>query len=96
MYCCTYLVEISVHHMGCVEYLHLHVYTYTQLTTLHPIPLTPTPPSHMQLVLVLIGLMRYPVGSEADGGVSWEEMEKDEREERVDYRYKLVRACVRT
>ena len=37
--------------------------------------------------------MRYPLGTEADGGVAWEEMEQEEREERVDYRYKLVSIC---
>lgn len=38
--------------------------------------------------------MRLPLGTEADGGVAWEEMEQEEKEERVDYRYKLVSQCI--
>lgn len=58
---------------------------------LHALKLQQFSPALSQLVLVLVGLMRYPVGTEADGGVAWEEMDREEKEERVDYRYKLVR-----
>lgn len=49
-------------------------------------------PALSQLVLVLVGLMRLPCAdSGEDGAVAWEEMEGEEKAERVDYRYKLVR-----
>ena len=43
-----------------------------------------------ELVLVLVGLMRLPHEGVGGADCSWEGMEKDEKEDVVDYRYRLV------
>lgn len=45
-------------------------------------------------MLVLVQRMRLPCGDEEEGAVPWEEMEGEERADRVDYRYKLVSGAV--